>query len=74
MLQGDSFPRWMKRAVSPICLALLLGGCAADAVQLTGLWEPEAAATPAAPAAPLYCYRNLARVDCYTGPDPQRRH
>lgn len=57
-----------------MCLSLPLGGCLATGqTVLASLWpedEPEAVA----PAAPMYCYRNLARMDCYTGPDPQRRN
>ncbi|MEQ9639493.1 MAG: hypothetical protein RIM84_05655 [Alphaproteobacteria bacterium] len=71
---GNDGLRWIRLVLPPVYLALLLGGCVGGPTRLTELMMPQTAAAPAAPAAPLYCYRNLARVDCYTGPDPQRRH
>lgn len=71
--------RWRLRAgrtrpaLPLVAVALLLGGCAGEPLRLTAWW-PAAEAPLAEPAAPLYCYRNLARVDCYVAPDPQRRH
>lgn len=61
--------RWLHLVLPPAYLALLLSGCLADSIR----FDDPPAMQAAAPAAPLFCYRNLARVDCYTAPDPQRR-
>lgn len=64
------------RVLPALLATLLLTGCLGveSPMRLAGWFDPPAAqSAPAdAPPTPYYCYRNLARTDCYTSPDPYR--
>lgn len=58
------------RAIAVLGLLAAVGGCAEDklshAEMLSDGWLFPTG--PAVPAAPLYCYRTLATLDCHSGP------